>query len=780
MSLSDETSAAQLTALHPPGSGDDTSSGKVIGIVAAHLEPVTRFDASDLSESEPEQVLGVALTLTQEQQVEFKAHQLDGRARLREGVEKLADSEAFQTELQRRLSTAVAQAPEAMNQWGEVSEGSYRRLMPGSAAFLRQPGTIGYEHECNTCAGKCEVICSSCGGAGTRICSGCSGIGRVTCYSCYGSRKHRCTGCAGQGQTSTQVSSQHLDHNNNWVTTYRTEYRHCYLCSGTGSTSCLVCGFDGKIVCGGCGGRGRVNCGTCATTGWVDCVECNASGIQHVFGTIEADVTNCESLEIDSDDQKLVTLVRKKLKLEELPSLGQLLDVQHTVLDRRLLSAHHLRLDVRRASITAKDEAFVIHGFGPDCKVLSFENMAGRLLQDDLNALEQKITEGNKWRPRRNRDLLDTTAEFLRSELHMLIAERVSEISSSSNKAAEEVTGQFQNLVDTAYVARATTALQAALARLYGAEIFEPTMYLAGSAGVVAAGLFAFEWPGAGPASALAMTGVLALAGWAITEAITRRRISKHFSNGFGPRVISQLLANGSIRRWRIMAAAASTVAAATMVFGSQYLSSPNRPSSSSQSTASTAQQLVTWDRQGPDLSLRTYPGRIGLDEEITRGNERARLVLAWQLLLGANKASKDINTAAQILQYPFSQTIRNDPLWSTAKAVLILNQEATPDALRGALRQLDQAAERGFVEARYWQARVLIAQHSPLFNARQGLVLLQQAADGKHAHAALTLGELLATGKLGQQDKPLARNYLEQARKAGLPEAKTALEKLH
>ena len=120
--------------------------------------------------------------------------------------------------------------------------------------------------------------------------------------------------------------------------------------------------------------------------------------------------------------------------------------------------------------------------------------------------------------------------------------------------------------------------------------------------------------------------------------------------------------------------------------------------------------------------------------------------------LLGAGGATKDVAGAARLLEQAAPQA-RESSLWQAAKAVQLLNQEALPDDIRAAAQDLDRAADKGLVEARYWQARILLAEQSPLHDARQGLRVLTQAADKGHAHAALMLGNKLAKGEDTRRD---------------------------
>jgi len=547
---------------HPMSDTLPEAGGKIRALVAAHIEPVTRFDAADLNEVSPEQTYPVALELTVNQQVSFAIGRQAGAARLPGGIEKVGGKPAFEAELGQRLTRANTEVPTAVQNWAQANPGSYRRLMSPSAGFLRQPGTIGYEHTCTTCAGACRVTCPTCFGKGRTTCLGCHGAGKLNCHRCHGSKKLSCSSCNGRGSWSEQVSESTWSHaTNSYVTSYRTEYRSCIACSSSGHTSCHSCGYDGKVPCSPCGGQGHVNCMRCNTTGKVNCSACVASGIQHVRGTIEARVTHTEQLGIATEPGRLHDLIGT-LPRESLPDFGALTQVQHTPQGRTLQTRHTLRLDVREARLQAGQEAFTLYGFGPQAQVLSFENIAGHLLTDDLKKLEARVARTSRWRRQRGGDLLETIADFLRSELNLLIAEKVADRSGSSDAATQDVEAHFSGLVDATYIGRSTSALRGALTRLYGSELLEPAASLCGLVALAAAIQYGFGFhDGSAWLTVLASMAVGAVA-WVVLEWMTQRRIARHFQADFGKRVMQQLGEDGSVKRWRVgMAAALPTVA---------------------------------------------------------------------------------------------------------------------------------------------------------------------------------------------------------------------------
>lgn len=759
----------------PPDAG-----GKIRALVAAHIEPVTRFDAADLSAASPEQAYPVELELTLAQQVSFGVGRQAGAARLPSGIEKVSGQSAFEAELAQRLLQAQKDAPTAVQNWAQANPGSYRRLMPARSGFLRQPGTVGYEHTCTTCSGACRVTCPACFGKGRTMCYGCHGSGKINCHSCHGSKKLTCSSCHGRGSWSEQVSESTWSYaTNSYVTSYRTEHRYCSACSSSGHTTCHSCGYDGKIACSSCGGQGHLNCAPCHTSGKIDCSACLASGIQHMRGTIDAQVTHTEQLSIATAPGRLHELIGL-LPRESLPDFGALMQVQHTPNFRQVQTRHTLRLDVREAQLQAGHETFTLYGFGPEAHVLSFENIAGHMLLDDLVHLEQCVTSSSRWRRQRGGDLLETTADFLRSELNLLIAEKVADLSISPDEAAQAVEEHFSGLVDADYVRRSTLALRGALARLYGSELLESAASLCGLTGLAAALQYGVGWPQIGPWPAMLWSLAGGTLAWLGLEWLTRRRIARRFEHDFGRRVVKQLSANGSVKRWRIGMGVALVASVWLAVLGANILPPVRARQQELSARAATQNRLDEWfsAQAQADLRQRFYPAHAQLVTQAEAGDQRALMALVWQLLLGTDDTPKDVAAAAQWLDKASPDTTRS-ALWQTAKAVRTLNQDAMPDDLRAAAQSLKEASDQGLEEARYWLARLYLAEQSPVHDARLGLQTLTLAADHQHAHAALMLGQKYAKGEGVRRNTQMARRYLLVASGAGLQEGTKALSAL-
>lgn len=758
-------------------------SGRVRAIVGAHIAPVTRFDGEDLHEAEAEKVFQVSQTLTLDQSVGLSKEVRVGPGRLPAGVDKVDNRASLDAELDARLARATQEAPQAIQDWGRANAGSYRRLMPGAQAFLSAPGAAGFQYRCVNCHGDKQVDCSACDGKGTKDCVPCSHSGRVKCQSCYGNKFKPCTAypCNGRGRwTDHETTSVWSEAEGRYLSVSVDVDHSCTLCSGSGKVSCHECDIYGEVKCGYCNGAGHTRCTICDGSGHRDCQACNATGIQHVRGTLVATVEHAERLDIHTEDTALRQLIETNLSAEQLPSFGGLDSATIQTQGMRLRAVHQLHVDVHEAHLKAGAETFVLHGFGPQVQVFDFKNIAGHLLEEDLQKLEQGLSGTSRWRRQRGTGLLNITADFLRSELNMLIAERATSQNESPEEASAAVQAQFGGLVSASYIARANQALKGAISRLYGAELFEPAASLCALAALLTAVSFVLGWPRYEVWPTLLATIVGGGLVWLVLEWWTRRRIARQFAGDHGQRILAQLKQQGSIRRWRKGIAIALPACVLCALAGTAMLPPVQAQRQAYRDQLQSDTLLRDWLSFGtaPDLQQRRYPAHAELVKKAEAGNQQAIVVLGWELLLGANNTPKNVADAGRWLDQVRPE-ITQSTYWKSAKAVQTLNEETTPDALRNAARDLTAASDQGLVEASYWLARLYLAPQSPLHNDRLGIRYLTKAADQQHAHAALLLGQKFARGEGVKRNANTARRYLNIAVTGGLPEAAEALNAL-
>ncbi|MEJ7805276.1 MAG: hypothetical protein WKG03_05075, partial [Telluria sp.] len=146
------------------------SRSSIADTVAAHLEPVTRFDRNDISQQAPDQPITVELTLTHVQEVQFDMAWHAGPRHLPKDITLLANGTRLKVELSTQLAIARDGCADALRAWVAHDPHAYRRALPAEAAFRHTPGRYGIEFTCQSCYGKCQVQCDPCSGAGRVSC----------------------------------------------------------------------------------------------------------------------------------------------------------------------------------------------------------------------------------------------------------------------------------------------------------------------------------------------------------------------------------------------------------------------------------------------------------------------------------------------------------------------------------------------------------------------------------------------------------------------------------
>ena len=534
------------------------SGGCIADTVAAHLAPVTRFDRSAISQDVADQVLSVELTLTQVQAVNFDVIWHAGAGQLPKDITLLANGTRLKVELHTQLGIARGGCDDALRAW--ISHGSnephaYRRVLPPEAAFRHTPGRFGIEFVCQNCIGKCQVQCDGCAGAGRVSCHTCHGAGTVHCHQCGGGTRLPCSACASSGHTTQQVSQQQWDGAANaFVTTYVPVNRPCLSCSGSGSLHCTACTF-GQSQCGACTGKRTVSCKMCAGAGSFNCAACEATGVQHEWAAITASVTCQEELTFGVLDATLEALIRQRIATADLPAYGSYLEAHHIVDGATLGSRYQLRIDVAYARLHACARHFALYALGPRAQVLDFVNIAGHLLEDDLVTLERAAAPAPIWSRQRDGALLSALKQFIASELNLLIAEQLG-AQKAGTQAAAQVEAHFKNMVDAAYVQRATVALRQGFGRLYGSDLLRPALWVVGGAGVVAAIVFAFGPARYGVWNCASWAALGGAASWIGVEMFSLGRIMRSFPEQISARLHAQIKAGGSVMTWRVAVAA--------------------------------------------------------------------------------------------------------------------------------------------------------------------------------------------------------------------------------
>jgi hypothetical protein len=292
-----------------------------------------------------------------------------------------------------------------------------------------------------------------------------------------------------------------------------------------------------------------VPCTGCAGKGYAGCAECAATGVQHEWATVTAEVSSVEELSFGIVEPTLEALIRERIAIPDLPPYGSYLEAHHVANAGALGSRYALRVDATRADIAIASREFCFYGFGPQVEVLDFVNVTGQLLEDDLVTLERAVAGASvRDRPHDTR-LLDTLTLFVSSELNLRIAQPPTNAAAAAEAQAQ---AQPASMVGTAYMERAHAALQLGLKRVFGASFLRPALWLVGGTAFLSALLYACGPRSFSPWACALYASIAGAALGFAAELTILRKIKRSLPEQFGQRLQSTLTAGGGTTQGRI------------------------------------------------------------------------------------------------------------------------------------------------------------------------------------------------------------------------------------
>lgn len=551
-----------LTKFLPSTEIVELASQPVLDVVTAHVSSITRFERSDLTSQGAERQFHIPVGHVIFQQVTYARESHDGAGRLPNDVAPLADAAALDSLMNRSMDRTQLESRDAIEAWNAQDAGSYRRLMPASAAFKKTPSKFGYEHGCGTCGGATCLTCRSCAGHGRHVCSACSAHGTVTCPMCHGHQTMACTSCGGSAtQSKTVYDSVWDSYSQTNRTVARTVTTSCYACAG-GRIRCTGCS-GGYVTCGRCAGGGYTRCDSCQGAGQIQCSDCAATGMRHHWSIIAASVQVSESPLVTTDTEPLKSLLQKKIGASDLPSLGQLVQVEHDFVSEdppHLKSSYLFALDVVHASVVAAGRSFEFFGFGPERKVFDYLNISAHLLEDDLAALEACIGIGSKAPASRDADLLPSLRRFVESELNLGLTEALLAARRGPKNGPAPTANPYLGVVDDGYITRSHQALTAALNSIFVERFRAKGLMLAGVTVLAVPLMLALKWPTQSFLEALLFSVVPALLLWMGLEQHVHSAIAHEFPEPVRPRIKDTVKASKAIRQLRLWTWGASSL----------------------------------------------------------------------------------------------------------------------------------------------------------------------------------------------------------------------------
>jgi TPR repeat protein len=740
---------------------------RIAEVLGAQIEPITRFKASDLKELAQDTDSSAELVVTTRQRVDLDIETSRRSGRLPPGIAQRLDVGALDVELQQRLATAESGATAMIQRWVTEEPGRYRRLLPAGALFdcdLNEP--IGTEWGCITCAQLGRITCSACAGSGAQTCQDCAGRRRCACHDCRGLGRLACAACDGRGLVKASPAAAAVDPASAPVASETLVpcaacsqgWLNCTTCDGQGEQDCPRCTASGSIVCPECQGRQTRDCPDCQATGW-----------QHQWGRLRERLEIEDLLELHTPDPGTADAIADAIAerfadVTTLDAVCTLEQVRYTTAPLAVQAVQRLKLPVRQARLQVAGQAMQFMALGPALDIVDHQGIAAVLLAHDLGTLE-KNTAGT------GRHLGEALQRFLQSPLNREIAARTPPL---------DIERMHPGMVDEAYQTRALQSAQRAIERLWLQRVWRPRLFCLVGIGLVAALALVLGSPRVGLVSAAAVAVGSGLVAWLIADWRARQGLARALQVPQGDRLLRPLRQSTVVRHWQLKSLAAAVLVALASAGAMTRLPQVRQHTERAQAAAALGQRLDAWlVSEGKDFRLRHYPAADLLAQaaEPPQADPRARLVRAWQLLLGTDGVTADPRAAERLLDGLSREPgLASAAVIAQARATLALNsRSASP--LQTAAAALDALPDPQLPEALYTLA---LLQLTPALAARlggpqQGLTTLQQAADLGHASACFELGRRLASGTGLRRDLAGARRYLGYAEAKGVPGAAQA-----
>lgn len=368
------------------------------------IEPLTRFSrASLILESQNVRVTTGQAFWT------FRIHMSNdkesGTDRLPYHASALESEDKLDEVAQQTVRAAYDDFPNRIKAWLSANARNDEEL--DSADCFNGPKYFGYEQSCSNCVGSGWIPCtnSECRG-GKVTCSRCDGHGQYDCPKCksliigsiFGSSgKVRCRACGGAGKRSGNT---------------------CPSCNGGGKVRCPKCGGAKKLTCEKCAGQGTLVCSTCAGAGRIRCHVCDATGYLHSIRTVTCTVKPNWNVHHEDARSEVVSELSRR-NLYDLRSLATVTQLPPETGTSHVERQYDFECIITEVVLNVADEAVTLVGYGNKAHIFDFKGIVATLLNEDLNSLQQAVSNtGIRWWGNPEA-LLTATKQFLESEVNI-------------------------------------------------------------------------------------------------------------------------------------------------------------------------------------------------------------------------------------------------------------------------------------------------------------------------------------------------------------------------
>lgn len=532
-----------------------STSGLILDQVVALIEPLTRFDRSAVRlHAESEKTLRCTGNWTSS--IAISSSVSDGIGKLPAGVRDAGSQSGMERAINETISDEHSNVARRVQGWCDRQA----QLVPSAHTALTANDCIsgvtriGYAWKCSSCKGQGKTTCSTCRGGRTVTCSQCNGMGRVACSQCQGRGTRSCSSCGGQGGRFKQVPISYYNSatNQNSVR-YESKWEGC-MAAGchSGQVTCFCAG--GKVNCGRCLASGKVTCISCNGKGEQTCSACNGTAMLHRVAETHCQVSNSfaiHSQDFGEEDQE----TSAGWDFQTFCHLASVSSEAPAITASQLRRAYPATLSRTQARVECAGQDLLLSGYGTKARVFNFKGIVGHLLAKDLDQLRSTLTRPWGFLPFRNHGALRTAlASMLQSELNQQLASPQQRAALVANRTVTEE-----------HAATTARCLRQAMSRLYGsvAMVALAILFI-----VAYFTLYRLLWTGYMLPQNRLMAAAIFVAVVA-TAAIAAEALSRYFflrgfsSAGNGRRQAAHRLLRGAgtLRRWRIAAAATIVVA---------------------------------------------------------------------------------------------------------------------------------------------------------------------------------------------------------------------------
>lgn len=531
-----------------------STSGLVLEQVVALIEPLTRFDRSSVVlRNESEQTLpctGVWMS-----SIAIASSVSDGSGSLPFGVRNASSQSGMERAIEEVVAAERSHVVQRIQDWcaAQTRSAPSNHKPLTSSDCISGITRIGYAWKCSSCGGDGKTTCSHCSGNGKVTCSYCQGKGRTKCLQCQGKGKTTCRSCGGRATISRQVEKRGYNSvTQQSIPIYETVWENCTACQH-GEITCVAC-HGGTVSCS-CNGSGTVTCDSCHGVGEQTCKYCKGSGTLHRIAKTDCQVTNAFTIESSDFDEE----AHQTMAGWDFPLFCELANVTSkapSVTASQLNRTYPATLSLTQACIQCAGQDLLLSGYGTEAKVFDFKGIVGHLLANDLQQLRSTLDLPLGFLPFRNQGALRATlATMLQSELNQQIANPQQRAALVANRTVTEE-----------HAATTASCLRKAMSRLYNSMA---TVGLAALFAVSYFTLYRLTWSGYMLPQNRPMAVVIFLAVVAVTV-VAAESLSRHFflksfpssGNTESREAAGSLLrATGTLRRWRIAAAATTVLA---------------------------------------------------------------------------------------------------------------------------------------------------------------------------------------------------------------------------